>query len=237
MTKPLVLIIDDESKIRKLLAANLEYEDFETYVCSNATQAIGLLTSKQVEPDVILLDLMMPQMDGMTFLKKLRKFSNTPVIIVTAKDDRPSLLEGFREGADDYITKPFYIDELLERIRAVLRRSSIEKGNQVQKQEKTILRSGKLILDLDQRKCQIEGASSVHLTNREFLLLAQLMRKPGTVFTHEQLLRSVWGEEFIGEVQYLRVAFTRIRKKLEQAGLKGSLISSYSSVGYILTEL
>ena len=147
------------------------------------------------------------------------------------------MLEGFREGADDYITKPFYIDEVLERIRAVLRRSSIEKGNQVQKQEKTILRSGKLILDLDQRKCQIEGASSVHLTNREFLLLAQLMRKPGTVFTHEQLLRSVWGEEFIGEVQYLRVAFTRIRKKLEQAGLKGSLISSYSSVGYILTEL
>ena len=122
MSRPLILIIDDESKIRRLVAANLELEGFDVVSAGDGQQGLEIFQRAAEKPDLILLDLMMPEMDGMTFLRKLRAFSNTPVIILSAKDERPTVIEGFRIGADDFIAKPFYLQELLERIRAVLRR-------------------------------------------------------------------------------------------------------------------
>lgn len=122
MERPLILIVDDESKIRRLLAQNLELEGFDVQTASDGAQALEVYHKSVEKPDLILLDLMLPEIDGMTMLKRLRKSSDVPVIILSAKDERPTVIEGFREGADDFVSKPFYIEELMERIRAVLRR-------------------------------------------------------------------------------------------------------------------
>lgn len=122
MHRPLILIVDDESKIRRLLAQNLELEGFDVQTASDGAQALEVYNKSVEKPDLILLDLMMPEIDGMSMLKRLRKSSDVPVIILSAKDERPTVIEGFREGADDFVSKPFYIEELMERIRAVLRR-------------------------------------------------------------------------------------------------------------------
>ena len=122
MHRPLILIVDDESKIRRLLAQNLELEGFDVQTASDGAQALEVYNKSVEKPDLILLDLMMPEIDGMSMLKRLRKSSDVPVIILSAKDERPMVIEGFREGADDFVSKPFYIEELMERIRAVLRR-------------------------------------------------------------------------------------------------------------------
>lgn len=169
----------------------------------------------------------------MTMLKRLRKSSDVPVIILSAKDERPTVIEGFREGADDFVSKPFYIEELMERIRAVLRRGkarSLVHAPQTQE-----LVCGGLRLLPSQRQCYV-NEELVKLTDREFRLLLELVKHPGEVMTHERLLRAVWGDESIGEVQYLRVTFARIRRKLEQCGLDGGVIAAYSSVGYLITE-
>lgn len=234
MDRPLILVVDDESKIRRLLAQNLELEGFDVQTASDGAQAMEIYQKSVEKADLILLDLMMPEVDGMTMLKQLRKTSDVPVIILSAKDERPTVIEGFREGADDFVAKPFYIQELLERIRAVLRRSrqrSYVERTHAQKE----LVCGDLKLMPNQRQCLVKDVQ-VKLTDREFRLLYELIKHPGEVLTHEQLLRSVWGDEYIGEVQYLRVSFSRIRKKLEQAGLDNGLIAAYSSVGYMLSE-
>lgn len=234
MDRPLILVVDDESKIRRLLAQNLELEGFDVQTASDGAQAMEIYQKSVEKADLILLDLMMPEVDGMTMLKQLRKTSDVPVIILSAKDERPTVIEGFREGADDFVAKPFYIQELLERIRAVLRRSrqrSYVERTHAQKE----LVCGDLKLMPNQRQCLVKDVQ-VKLTDREFRLLYELIKHPGEVLTHEQLLRSVWGDEYIGEVQYLRVSFSRIRKKLEQAGLDNGSIAAYSSVGYMLSE-
>lgn len=232
MSRPLILIIDDESKIRRLVAANLELEGFDVVSAGDGQQGLEIFQRAAEKPDLILLDLMMPEMDGMTFLRKLRAFSNTPVIILSAKDERPTVIEGFRIGADDFIAKPFYLQELLERIRAVLRRCTRSTVPYTHADSQT-LKSGKIHLQSSKRQCFV-GETAVKLTDTEFRLLQELVRHEGEVLTHERLLRRVWGDEYTGEVQYLRVTFARIRRKLEAAGLDGGIISSYSSVGYIL---
>ena len=228
---PIILVVDDESKIRRLVVTNLTLEGFDVMQAEDGVQAIEVFNRASEKPDLILLDLMMPKMDGMTMLKTLRQFSDVPVIILSAKDERPTIIEGFREGADDFVAKPFYIKELLERIRAVLRRSL--RKQQTRPVISTSLKCGKLEIFPNQRQCRV-GEEGVKLTDTEFRLLHELMKHPGEVLTHERLLRAVWGDEYIGEVQYLRVTFARIRKKLEQAGLSGSVIGAYSNVGYLI---
>lgn len=234
MERPVILVVDDESKIRRLLAQNLELEGFDVQTASDGEQAMEIYQKSVEKADLILLDLMMPEVDGMTMLKQLRKTSDVPVIILSAKDERPTVIEGFREGADDFVAKPFYIQELLERIRAVLRRSRQRSYAEKAPAQKELV-CGDLKLIPSQRQCLVKDVQ-VKLTDREFRLLHELIKHPGEVLTHEQLLRTVWGEEYIGEVQYLRVSFSRIRKKLEQAGLDSGSIAAYSSVGYMLSE-
>lgn len=231
MKRPLVLIIDDESKIRRLIATNLELEGFDVIMSGDGAQALEILERSPDKPDILLLDLMMPEMDGMTFLRHLRAFSNVPVIILSAKDERPTIIEGFREGADDFVAKPFHIEELLERIRAVLRITTRTSTESNPNNKEYIC--GKIKIIPARRQCYVEN-SVVKLTDREFRLLLELVKHSGEVLTHEWLLRKVWGDEYTGEVQYLRVSFARIRRKLEAAGLDGGIISAYSSVGYVL---
>ncbi len=214
--KPLILVVDDESKIRKLLKVNLELEGYDTIGAANGKEALDIITKSSTVPDLILLDLMMPMVDGMTFLKKLRSLTaSTPVIILSAKDETPTVIEGFREGADDFVPKPFFIKELMERVKVALSRSNSQTAGNL---ADNYLRNGALAINFAHRQCLVND-TEVKLTDTEFRLLHELMRHPGEVLPHERLLRSVWGEEFIGEVQYLRVTLARIKKSLNRQGL------------------
>lgn len=229
--RPLILIVDDETRIRRLVARNLEDYGFDVIPAADGVTAIDLVADAQTRPDLVLLDVMMPGMDGFECAQKLHRISDVPVIFLSARDERSSKIYGFDLGADDYVTKPFSVEELVARIRAVLRRSRRSAPH-----EPTELVNGPLRLCLASRRIWV-GERAVRLADTEFRLLAALMKEPGVVMTHEHLLRVVWGVEAIGELQYLRVAFARIRRKLEQAGIEGGVISAYSGVGYILRDL
>lgn len=231
----LVMVVDDESKIRRIVSKNLERAGFDVMSASDGMQAIEAFSVATTKPDLVLLDVMMPDLDGFECARRLRKISNVPIVFMTAKTDGRSKLLGFDLGADDYVCKPFSMEELLARIRAVLRRCGREKkraaGIAV-----TELENGPIQLCIEKRQCILNGLE-VHLSDTEFNLLAVLMQEPGIVRVHDELLHKVWGPSALGEVQYLRVAFTRLRRKFEEAGLEGGLISAYSGVGYVLRDL
>lgn len=234
MERPLILVADDESKIRRLIAANLETYGFDVCAAADGEQALEVFRNCHPPPDLVVLDLMMPGLDGYAVLERLRQASEVPVIVVTARGEGPDKMRGFEIGADDYLTKPFSLDELVARIRAVLRRSQRSSAARPVPEEELV--NGPLRLRPRSHMCWA-AEQEVKLANTEFRLLATLMAQPGVVMTHEHLLRVVWGPSCIGEVQYLRVAFARIRRKLAQAGLDRGLISAYSGVGYVLRDL
>lgn len=233
--RPLIMIVDDETKIRRLVARNLEDYGFDAMPAADGYKALEIFSGSPAgeRPDLVVMDAMMPGMDGFECAQRLRRISDVPIIFLSARSERTSKMQGFDAGADDYVTKPFSVEELVARIRAVLRRSSGSKPGASGAQE---LVNGPLRVNAASRRVWV-GEREIHLADTEFRLFAALMKEPGTVMTHEHLLRVVWGTEAVGELQYLRVAFTRIRRKLEEAGLEGGVISAYSGVGYILRDL
>ena len=234
MDRPLIFVVDDESKIRRLVAVNLESSGFYVMTADDGHRALAVFQHSNPKPDLIVLDVMMPGLDGMEVLKVIRQHSPVPVIIVSAKNDVRTKMEGFRLGTDDYLVKPFSIEELIMRIKAILRRSQQTEKTKTLSQEE--IRNGPIRLMKSSRKCFIRD-QEIRLNDKEWRLLEILMKDPGAVIPHEKLLGAVWGAEFSGEVQYLRVSFARIRKKFEDIGFDGSVISAYSGVGYILRDL
>ena len=225
-----ILIVDDESKIRRLLSRSLEAEGFDVAVADSAMSASEYL--KNGHCDLIILDYMMPEIDGMAFLAELRKKSSIPVIMLSAREEIAKKTQALELGADDYVVKPFSIEEMTARIRAILRRSGgVKTGSAATVQAV----NGPLVMD-PERTCRYKD-QEIRLADTEFRLLFILVKRPGTIFTHEDLLRRVWGPEFIGELNYLRVSLSRIRKKLTAAGFPGSAISSYSGIGYYIEDL
>ena len=225
-----ILIVDDESKIRRLLSRSLEAEGFDVAVADSAMSASEYL--KNGHCDLIILDYMMPEIDGMAFLAELRKKSSIPVIMLSAREEIAKKTQALELGADDYVVKPFSIEEMTARIRAILRRSGgVKTGSAA-----TVQAVGPLVMDPDKRTCRYKD-QEIRLADTEFRLLFILVKRPGTIFTHEDLLRRVWGPEFIGELNYLRVSLSRIRKKLTAAGFPGSAISSHSGIGYYIEDL
>jgi len=222
-----ILIVDDESKIRRLLSRSLEAEGFDVAVADSAMSASEYL--KNGHCDLIILDYMMPEIDGMAFLAELRKKSSIPVIMLSAREEIAKKTQALELGADDYVVKPFSIEEMTARIRAILRRSG---GVKIGPAATVQAVNGPLVI----RTCRYKD-QEIRLADTEFRLLFILVKRPGTIFTHEDLLRRVWGPEFIGELNYLRVSLSRIRKKLTAAGFPGSAISSYSGIGYYIEDL
>lgn len=232
-TRPaLILIVDDESKIRRLLSKELEANGFDVTCAGEGAQAIDVFTQADPKPDLVLLDVMMPDMDGFECARRLAATANVPIIFLSARNEPSFKLRAFELGADDYITKPFLVDELIARIRVVMRRSQYT-PEQSARQE---YENGPMHLSEANRSLRING-HEVKLTESEYLLLLALMKHPGSVISHEQLLRSVRNDQSSGGVQNLRVAFSRIRRKLEENGLQGGVISAYSGVGYMLRDL
>lgn len=226
------MVVDDESMIRRLVLSNLERAGFDVMSAADGVHALEAYEKAPCKPDLVVLDVMMPDMDGFTCAAKLREQRDVPVIFMTAKTDSASKLKGFDLGADDYVCKPFSMEELIARIRAVLHRSQTSRATATYHE----YHNGPISLCVEKRQVTING-KELHLADTEFQLLSILLKDPGVIHTHAELLGKVWGPETIGEVQYLRVAFARLRRKFEEAGLEGGLISAYSRVGYVFRDL
>ncbi len=219
-----ILVIDDEPAIRRLLKLSLEAEGYDFIEASQGKD--GLTAAATMRPDLIILDLGLPDIDGIAILKNLREWSNVPVIILTVKDfdiDKVTLLDA---GADDYLTKPFSVPELLARIRAAIRHSQpIDM--------EAVFRSGDLEIDFSARTVSIAG-ESVKLTVTEYDILRILVRYAGKVVTQGHLLKEIWGPHAVGQTQYLRVYIGQLRKKLEKDPSHPRLIITEPGVGYRL---
>ncbi len=215
------LEIDDEPRIRRLLAIGLAGKGWETFEAANGFEGIqGFLSNK---PDVVLLDLNLPDMDGMEVLTRLRAWSSVPVVVLSVRDSQDDIVALLNAGADDYIIKPFYINEMLARVSAVCRRM-LPSGTQV-------YRIADLEIDLDCRKV-IKGAEEIHLTVTEFSILSILLRYAGKIVTKDRLLKEVWGPSWETEEGSLRVHILALRRKLESDPQHPSIILTEPGVGY-----
>jgi DNA-binding response OmpR family regulator len=217
-----VLVVEDERKIAGFIRQGLEEQGFVVEVCSNGNDAFTLATTRTY--DVLVLDIMLPGRDGLSILKNLRaRRSTVPVILVTARAEPNERVEGLELGADDYLTKPFYIEELIARIHAIVRRASGE--------PLSVLQAGDLVVNLITREVR-RGETTIELTTREFSLLAHLLRAPGRVFTRTQLLEHVWGYDFDPETNLVDVNIRRLRRKLGDDDAAAPLIETVRGVGY-----
>jgi len=218
-----VLVIDDEPPIRRLLRLTLEPQGYRVFEADNGQ--LGLQEAAARRPDVIVLDLGLPDMEGIAVLKRLREWSQTPVLVLSVRDRETEKVAALDNGADDYLTKPFGTAELLARMRAVQRRAP-------EANEEPVFASGDLTVDLTARIVTVKK-KEVRLTATEYALLRELVRHAGKVVMHAQLLRAVWGPNSEGQSQYLRVYITHLRKKLETA-TSGKLIQTEPGIGYRL---
>lgn len=230
MVKQRILIVDDEPKIVRILAANLKSAGYETHSAPNGKEALRLL--ELTDPDLVILDVMMPEMDGFAVLERMRGFSETPVILLTARDQSEDKVRGLNMGADDYLTKPFAIDEVFARVGAVLRRT----GRRALQSAAPRIENGAVCLDLREGRVTA-GSEEIRFTGTEYRLFVLLMQNLGKIMTHEYLLEEIWGAEYIGEIEYLRVAIARIRRKLRNCGAADGYIRTYSGIGYLIEKI
>ncbi len=224
-----ILVVDDERVLVKGLRFNLENEGYQVVTGSDGLQAVEL--AKQECPDLILLDVMMPGIDGLAACMQIREFSDVPVIMLTAKGEDMDKIMGFECGADDYVTKPFNVLELKARIKALLRRTSGTGRQRSYRNPEDTLRAGHILLDRTSRDVKREGLS-VELTAKEFDLLELLMRHPGRVFSREKLLDQVWGYEYQGDYRTVDVHIRRLREKVELVPASPEYILTKWGVGY-----
>ena len=221
----LVLVVDDEQRLVNFMRMNLEVEGCRVISATNGREALDKL--REDMPDVVLLDIMMPGMDGYETLKRLRTFSAVPVLILTAKDAEDDRIRGLELGADDYIGKPFGHRELISRIRAVLRRHYTPPPAP----QTLVVVDQRLTIDFDRREVLIDG-ERVNLRPTEYRLLYHLVQNAGYVMTHEQLLMKVWGPEYGDESHYLRLYITYLRQKIEVDPSSPKYILTERGVGY-----
>jgi two-component system, OmpR family, KDP operon response regulator KdpE len=228
MSKERILIVDDEPKLIYLVREVLSATGFEVLQTYKGEHAVEMVAVEQ--PDLILLDIVLPgQMDGYEIARRIRKFSNVPIIMLTAKVRESEMLRGFEAGADDYITKPFSSKELLARIRAILKRS--HSGAEVPAEME--ITCDRLKIDLARRRVTVEGCE-VHLTPTEFNLLHELATHPNRVMLHEELLSAVWGAEYRDDLDYLRSYIRYLRQKIEADPSNPKIILRCPGVGYML---
>ena len=225
-----ILIVEDEANIRELLRLYLEREGYTVLEAENGVE--GIKKWKSDKPDMLLLDVMMPVMDGWAVCAKIRETSKVPIIMLTAKSEDADKLMGFESGADDYLTKPFNILELKARVRALLRRTA---AAAVKQQETGELTVGHIHLDPAERSAWKDGAP-VELTAKEFDLMELLMRNPGRVYSRENLLNVVWGYEYVGDYRTVDVHIRRLREKLELDPANPEYIRTKWGVGYYLSS-
>jgi two-component system, OmpR family, KDP operon response regulator KdpE len=224
--KPTALIVDDELQIRRLLRVCLEADGYRVLEAGTGQEAIS--EAAQRRPDVVVLDLGLPDMEGVAVLKRLREWSRVPVVVLSVRDREEDKIAALDNGADDYVTKPFGTGELLARLRVAQRHADPAP-------ELSVFRTGELEVDLTARTVKLEG-KEVRLTATEYALLRLFVRHAGKVLTHRQILSEVWGPNYVQQTHYLRVYIAHLREKLEREPAKPRLISTEPGVGYRLIE-
>lgn len=227
MNKPLVLVVDDDHKILRLLRIEFTAQGFQVVMAERGKDALEIMDRQR--PDLVVLDIIMPSMDGLEVLKRIREKSGVPVILLTAKGTDSDKIMGLELGADDYLPKPFNPEELMARVRAVLRRSQMREATGTSNK----LVCGNIVIDLDRRTVYVNGKAVV-LSRTEWQLLQQLCANAGRVMLHEDLLTRTWGPEYRDDVQYLRVWISRLRQKLEENPAEPKYIRTVQGIGYIL---
>ena len=220
-----ILVADDEATLLDFISRNLRARGFGVLEAANGLEALVLW--EQERPDLLILDIMMPRLDGLEVCRRVREQATVPIILLTALDAESDRVAALDLGADDYLTKPFGVEELLARVRAVLRRS----GWSAQPPAPGVRRYGTLEIDLAAHTVRRDG-EAVHLTPTEFALLEQLLTNPGKVLPHRMLLQRVWGSEYRDEAEYLRVYMGRLRRKLERDPANPRYLQTEPGVGY-----
>ena len=245
--KKTILIVDDEKPIVDILVYNLHKEGYNTIEANDGDTAIKMAFAKK--PDLILLDIMLPKVDGLTVCKRIRNSLNMPIIMISAKDEEIDKILGLELGADDYITKPFSVRELVARVKANLRKAEISNNNNLSMVEKTssepqieedtsqdnTLTIGELFLNLDKFEVKVRN-KPIELTLREFEVLKYLANQPGQVVTREALLEKVWGYEYYGDIRTVDVTIRRIREKIEVDTSSPKLLITKRGIGYYLSS-
>jgi len=226
--KTMVLVVDDDIRILRMIKRMLELEGFQTAVANSGEAALKMFEKET--PDLILLDIMMPEMNGYTVCQRIREFSQVPIIMVTARGDDKEKVAGLNIGADDYVTKPFSAGELAARVRAVLRRV----GSQDRPPE-AIFHNKDLEVDFTSHRVTVKN-NELRLTSTEYRLLSYISLNAGRVITPDQLLHKVWGEEYIGAPHLLQVNIARLRKKLGDNAKTPSYIMTRPGIGYIMAK-
>ena len=241
--KKTILIVDDEKMILNLLSCNLLKEGYNVIEATDGLEAISVAQEKK--PDLILLDVMLPKLDGLSVCKRIKNMMNIPILMVTAKEEELDKIVGLELGADDYITKPFSIRELLARVKANLRKADVISNIRQEEKEKkaneeaielkrtNIIKVGVLTLDLDRFEVMVND-KIVDLTLREFEVLKFLASDPGQVITRETLLEKVWGYEYYGDIRTVDVTVRRIREKIEKDTSNPKILITKRGVGYYI---
>ena len=225
MNEPVVLVVDDEKSLRDFVRRNLEARHYKVLTAANGLEAMATFNNEKV--DLVILDLMMPHLDGLETTRRIRETSKTPIIILTAMGEESDKVQAFDMGADDYLTKPFGVGELMGRIKAVLRRARWLEPSSTEEQ----LVRGDIRVDMERHLVTVKD-SPVELTPTEFNLLVYLLKHAGRVLSHRVILQNVWGMEYGNEAEYLRVYIGRLRQKIEVDALNPRHLFTEHGMGY-----
>jgi two-component system KDP operon response regulator KdpE len=226
ITGPKVLIVDDEPQIRRFLRASLQAHDYQVIEAENGKEGVRACTVQK--PELLILDLGLPDMDGLDVIKLVREWSTIPIIVLSLRSDDSDKIQALDRGANDYVTKPFSMGELLARMRVALRQ-----GPGTGAESEPVITAGDIAIDLAKRLVTV-GGTPVRLSRKEYDLLRILASHPGKVITHQQLLQEVWGQAYVEETQYLRVYVGQLRQKLEKEPAAPKYLVTEPGVGYRL---
>ena len=232
MNKPLILVVEDDPPVRNLITTTLKTNDYRFLVAANAETAI--LEASSHNPDIVLLDLGLPDMDGVQVIENIRSWSNLPIIVISARSEDTDKIEALDAGADDYLTKPFSVEELLARLRVTQRRLAIMPAKLMS--DKSVFENGKLRVDYA-GGCAYLGDQELHLTPIEYKLLCLMSRNVGKVLTHTYITQNIWGRSWDNDVASLRVFMATLRKKLEADPDSPQYIQTHIGVGYRMIKV
>ncbi|MHC5374034.1 response regulator [Enterococcus sp. LJL120] len=231
MEKPVILLVEDEESLASFIQEELQFEDYQVIYAKDGAEALDLFAAHEQEIDLILLDWMLPKVDGLTVGRRIRRHSFVPIIMMTARNQISDKVSGLDAGADDYITKPFEIEELLARIRVILRRE--ERITQL-KETGLTYQYADLVLDVAKRQV-LREQTEIFLTKKEFDLLYELIKRPEEVISRDDLLNTVWGYDYFGQTNTVDVYVRALRNKLDEDG-RPRLIQTVRGVGYVLRQ-
>ena len=232
MNKPLILVVEDDNSVKNLMATTLKAHDYRFLTAPNGASAI--LEASSHNPDIVLLDLGLPDMDGIEVIRKIRTWSNMPIIVISARSEDADKIDALDAGADDYLTKPFSVEELLARLRVTQRRLAMMQSDSPV--EAAVFTNGHLRIDYA-AGCAYLGKDELHLTPIEYKLLCLLSRNVGKVLTHTFITQSIWGSSWDNDIASLRVFMATLRKKLEKEPNSPQYIQTHIGVGYRMMKL